>query len=893
MTPKDFMSKTGFAGAGATGEWQTTVTSLNQTAAETAKLARSGVAEAQSAAETARLSRSGFAGQSSAETNRLLRQNAFVNNGATQDEYTLDFLPNILDNFDQYTYHWKLFITSLEDASSGDVLLPSKQIIIAESGVSDLTIDKVEFHGIAVPSAEAGTGTQTLVKFEIVEPSGAGLLDKMFYQAVSLGIGNWLVMPCFLQLEFRGRDPENSNAIPGGQLNGLGGLRWVWPIKLTNSKAKVDHVGTKYEFDAVVYDELAQSNSYFAIQHNTHLQGLTTFGSAMADLEEKLNADQYEKLIDNYSIPDSYKIIVDPILAVIPLIRPTDNTSTSFGGDFVVFKEKTATYNSGTGIDKIVDSLLGNTEVMQKKMQGSATSSSTPKTASELPDQMKKLWRIVTETRPIAYDQLRQDNAVAITVYIVEYDIGMTDVNASQTGQTPETLPAARKRFTEYANKKILNKKYNYMFTGLNDQVITFDLNMNFSFAASLSRFGGIYYESAIKMIGVAQAKDRAEKEQTAADKVRKIIQFVNDAKSGTKVEAQIKEGQEYLAKTDIDPVLKSRYQALLANVRPAQRVKFTQDIVAAEGIGAGGATDTSLVSARKRAQSLAAPVNGLRFISDVDITSAETKAADNLMQALRKGKLRPVPFRESQNENTLAFSTDASSDAGRSRVANVFATALYSTLDASLQNIKLTVKGDPYWLFPRNINVGATRLPYKSAMSSQADAIDEIKFAHRKHKNSVNLFGTDNFIVIRFRTPKIYNETTGVTDPYTEVETFSGVYKVISIISKFEAGQFSQELTCILDPMINLADFLKDIEAANQRPDPVLSVPPNNIPTEAVKVPSRLATNFRGGAGFDAIDPRRTDLAAAISKGPGAASSTINNSLTELKSNVPPKLRN
>src|SRR5271166_5211719 len=50
---------------------------------------------------------------------------------------TLKFLPNLLDNYDVYTYHWKLFITSLENASAGTIFNLANQIVIAESGVSD------------------------------------------------------------------------------------------------------------------------------------------------------------------------------------------------------------------------------------------------------------------------------------------------------------------------------------------------------------------------------------------------------------------------------------------------------------------------------------------------------------------------------------------------------------------------------------------------------------------------------------------------------------------------------------------------------------------------------------------------------------------------------------
>jgi hypothetical protein len=80
----------------------------------------------------------------------------------------------------------------------------------------------------------------------------------------------------------------------------------------------------------------------------------------------------------------------------------------------------------------------------------------------------------------------------------------------------------------------------------------------------------------------------------------------------------------------------------------------------------------------------------------------------------------------------------------------------------------------------------------------------------------AANYFGTDNFIIVRFRTPKIYDDADNTTleDPYTEVETYSGVYKVVLVTSRFELGKFTQDLDCILDPDINISKFVKDLES-------------------------------------------------------------------------------
>lgn len=808
----------------------------------------------------------------------------------TKDTYTLNFQPNLLDNYDTYTYHWKLFITSLSDAYNGRVLIRESQTIIAESGVSDLTIDKVELQGIAVPSIESGTGTQTLMKFEIVEPSGAGLLDKMFYEATALGVGNWLVMPCFLQLEFRGRDPVTADSVENGAPSGLGSLKWVWPIKITNVKANVTHVGTRYDFDAIMYDELAQSNSYFCIQHNTVLSGLTKFGDAMADLQEKLNADQYEKLIDNYSIPDTYRIVVDRKLAGIDIALPDANKHTSRGSDFIDFAKKTATYNTGTGIDKIIDSLLSSTDYFEKKLQSSQTRNSEPEAANGATP-MRKFWRIVTETKPIAFDMLRQDNAVEITIYIVEYDLGVVETTPSQTGQTPETKIAAQKRMATYAEKKILNKKYNYIFTGLNDQIVSFDLNMNFSFAASLSRFGGIYYDTAASDKGVSQ-QDAAKNEKEASEKVRQVLRFINDPANAANVDTELAAAKESISNTNIDPILKARYANILSHAKPAERKAYSSQIREAGGIDADGELNRN----RIYAESLAKPVAGnLKFVSDINIYSETAQVAKATAESSRRGKLRPIPFRENTQEINASYGIDPTSDAARARTASVFSTALYSTLDASLMMIKLTIKGDPFWLFPNSVGSDTEVLPYKSNMPDTA-AIDNIKNAHRLDSTSVNLFGTDNFIVIRFRTPRIYNETTGFTDPYSEVETFSGVYRVITIVSKFEMGKFVQELTCNLDPLINLEDFpqlLRDIEDSNKVPDPTLTstvelslIPETARKTDRIAVPDKLnkiseaANKIKGKA--DTVRDKITGKVEEIK------TSTIGKVKDAAKSNIP-----
>ena len=794
-------------------------------------------------------------------------QSAYANMASPINNISMAFTPNILDYYDVYTYHWKLFMVPMSASASGTVLNTAIQSIIAESGVSDLTIDKVEVSCIATPSVESGCGTMTNVKFEIVEPSGAGLLDKIFYETISLGLGNWMTSPFYLQLEFRGRDPETEASVINGVDGGIGQMRWVWPVTISKSKINVTHVGTRYEFEAVLYDEKAQANAYSSLLHSVTLKNLAKFKDAMVDLEKKLNEDAYEQLIDNYSIPDTFKIIVDPILAKIDLVNPDYKKNTQRASDWVDLSKKSATFTQGTSVDKIVDSLLGSTSLGQELVQDSKTPAAKPNTPQESKDQMKKLWRVVTETKPIAYDAQRQNNANAITIYVVQYDLGNLQADAAQTGQTPDTIPAMKKRLDEYLKKKILRKKYNYIFTGLNDQIIKLDLDMNYAFATATARFGGIYVDSAAGSTKGITQEENQDNEKKAGEIIRNTLKFINDSPPGTNVDAKIAQAKKSIAATKVSPEVAAKYAAILDHSRPGQKQAYGKELAAGGGlnqkgtVGTAGQTDPLTGKPYKplTMSSLASSTQGnqgkLNFVSDVDISSPAAQSARSTAEASGRGKLRPIPTQVAPQEGNFK-GIDPAADSGRAKTSSMFAAALYSGQGADLQSIKMTIKGDPFWLFPRSLSRDATSLVYKSNMAD-ADAIAEIKNVPPGDDATVNILGTDNFIVIRFRTPRIFNDTTGSIDPFTESEAFSGIYKMTRVISKFENGKFSQELEAILDPLIDfgsLPEFLRllsTLEATNKDLQSTSIPAPPAIPVTATKT-EKLAGTASNPPGVD-----------------------------------------
>jgi hypothetical protein len=204
------------------------------------------------------------------------------------------------------------------------------------------------------------------------------------------------------------------------------------------------------------------------------------------------------------------------------------------------------------------------------------------------------------------------------------------------------------------------------------------------------------------------------------------------------------------------------------------------------------------------------------------------------------KVKLRPIARIESIQDRQIGMGIESSSNSGIQKLSTMFATALHSGLDSSLQRIRMTIKGDPFWVFPQPYKNDTDKL--FNSLKPANEAIDWIKNAHFRLTDSVNIYGTDNFILLRFRTPQMYQGSSLETnaDTNSDVETLSGVYKVVTITSKFELGKFTQDMECILDPEISILNIADQIEEDAKKPTSITTpdslVPGTTIPETSIR---------------------------------------------------------
>lgn len=595
-------------------------------------------------------------------------------------------------------------------------------------------------------------------------------------------------------------------------------------------KANVTFAGTKYEVVAITYNELAQTNAYFTMKHTMVLENLSTIGDAMTKLEKHLNDDQIYRLIDNANIVDRYRIVVDPKIAAYQ-ITPTNHNKDSVRNDSTkVWDGKNATFPYATAVDKIIDTLCSQTKEFQELIKNSATPGENGKPMTEEATQMKKMWRISTESRPLKYDPRQQNYSREFTVFIIQYDIGVLDQGVAQDAAGDKTIEAERKRLMTYMSKSILKKKYNYIFTGLNDQVLNFDIRINNAFAAATARMGGIYSNAAMSDKGPVNQQNATD-EGAVTEKIQKALSYQHTKDPNSKDALKAREDAVKAIETaKLQPENRERFIKVMAVSKPESWANF-------QASGEEFVQGDPLKQHVMRSKSIATPIldktsdKVMRFISDVNPTSVDAKQAYKDYAEGVKGKLRPVARIDTMQQRMVGAGIESSSNSGIQKLSSAFSVAMHSNLDTSFAKVNLIIKGDPFWLFPQpSIDDEANLF---NSLKPDAVALDWIKRAHFQVKDAVNILGSDNFLILRFRTPKIYNvDHPEESAELQDVETLSGVFKVVTITNKFINGVFTQELNCIMDYNINLFNFWDQIENLSKEKDIIIT--PNDLVAKA-----------------------------------------------------------
>jgi len=414
----------------------------------------------------------------------------------------------------------------------------SNQFTRAPRFQEDFYFDQLTIETTSQPTVYHRNTNALTCDFTIIEPYGFTLIERLLKTSRDIGSKNYLDMPYMLQIDFFAQNDA-------GEITGLlSNLTKRVPLKLMNMETTVSTRGSEYHIKAAVYGHMSFSEIYGSSPASFEMTG-STVGSffqsgSLADEEyrvlqrraseqfggEKKNtavngsisggrppgADDSVKVTsyaaainewqralqdaNKIQYRDVYKFEFDPEIAqslfvVHNLVNHQDTAFTprdsaqqvsnqylSNAGqvkDMLDQTRQTFAINAGTAVDRVIDYIVRNSEYILKQL---VIPEDGDKDGVKYQTRVKenngplRWWKIVPRIRILEFDSRRNVYRKEITYYVKKYLI--------------KYLPLD---FAPRSAKQYPTKKYDYIYTGHNTDIIDFDLKFNLTYLTATTAY--------------------------------------------------------------------------------------------------------------------------------------------------------------------------------------------------------------------------------------------------------------------------------------------------------------------------------------------------------------------------------------------------------------------
>lgn len=430
---------------------------------------------------------------------------------------------NELSEFASYNYLWTLAVLSDDEVNTASYLNREPRFTIIRSGGLtkqdalrtyeeeqlginvEYFIDEVEISSIYSPNPKTGVTTAVGLTFKIYEPYSIGL----FFQTMALASlqagynGEYSTIPLLLRCEFKGYD-SNGN-IKQKIVRDL-------VISLINATFTVDQGGAVYSVEAIPWNHLAWGDETQKIKTDDKLSGYTveevlsigdrSLVSYLNRAEEDAVTTGAKTYKDEYIIefPDSLgsyvptameekvvpigkvSVFSDGAVAAMPrtglnaiggsvinqdfnymgnqefaLDLPTydESTKTVKSSEMVLGPDRLFTFRQGTPIDKIIEQVILTSKYTKDVIEKLETQANAP----------LEWFRIETQ---VFFKE--NTNAKQYVYRVIPYTIDRSlFIKQGEVRNYDRVLGGVR-------------KGYNYIYTGLNSDILNFDININLAF---------------------------------------------------------------------------------------------------------------------------------------------------------------------------------------------------------------------------------------------------------------------------------------------------------------------------------------------------------------------------------------------------------------------------
>jgi hypothetical protein len=389
--------------------------------------------------------------------------------------------PKLLDNLpDKY------------NATDNMAVSKSEAVVIAASGeTSEYSLENLVLQSRISPGSSTGNTTTGAFQFDIYEPGGFLLMNRILSLSHAFNFGNIQSAKYVLKVQFVGRTVESSTpiAFPG---------TFYYPMMLSTINASSGPEGSQYNIVAANVHKIAVAAS--KIVTDIKVTNVKNVQSLLDNLETALNA--HEKNIRKLQVTESdlvnskyWKIKVDPTFEkyLSKYVKPsqvdmpgTGHKASGWTADsaqYILHKNQNVVTYLTNILTKQVPEFYNNfqaTGSANKKNTGEInnTLSGEGNRASEISatysNEFIKITPSVNYTDEIdPYTNTNQEEVVLTIALHTSHTNPQTDVKKQQEATIKASYQSRRFELLP------IYKAYNFLFSGSNSEVLDFNLNFN------------------------------------------------------------------------------------------------------------------------------------------------------------------------------------------------------------------------------------------------------------------------------------------------------------------------------------------------------------------------------------------------------------------------------
>lgn len=781
-----------------------------------------------------------------------------LNNGIRFELKNFSIEDNVLNQFEQYAYFFRFFISS--EIATAETITHEPIIVIAETGSTGYNINDVEIKNVISPSSTTRNAIATEISFKITEPFGSSLLDQIRNAAISLGVKDHRDAPLWLELSFRGYNGPDENSYEGGQFANevLGKETRRWKLKIKDFEAEINHGATEYSVTAVPSNEESMYDSARRLEKDIKVTG-STVSSFLGSLAKQMNTNSNSSTASDIDIRSrTRQYSFELPLKTFPTfgnweLRGDNISDLKRSENFEVVEKGGAwefAFSSGTAIEAILHIMISVTNEGQSYMRYGENRSGAALKFDDTKNIEKPfiMFRVEPRTEILTYNTIANKYDTLNIYHIVPYKTHDAVGSREEIVKAKDKLNSKRRLLNVLKNGGF-KKRYDYIFTGLNTEIIDYSIKFDRAWFISLPIFQGQNRGSVLSSSGnMDPIKNGYRIVQSYGASVEGTLKTLQE--KITKVEAQLDEDnlttderkaleeQRDKLRTNFDNIDTHR-EAISAQIHvnvsntnldtsswgadnKIQQISRLQDPNSQRVNNAVSSNVVSLsdnnrfigADAERRAIAQRKAERAARFNGENNIGSifyvedfSELAVQNTASSVLNPNDMVILPPNEL---SPTIVDPDVGGEGAVSKGRSYFsaiANQIFGT-KGQLISLDMSIRGDPYWLGEPNVDnrlkgyqLGDEPRPADSRDITGGDALAVITFAFpQKYDDGGPLDNDDSFA------------GTGMTDINRKQNGFNGVYYIRAVESSFSNGLFTQKLIGHADPLTQEQDVIEFI---------------------------------------------------------------------------------